>query len=130
MKLGGGSANSFELLLLKFLSFAYHHSHFLAANLHFTSFSPWLFGGHTLFFTAWLFWIRKINLLWMIFFWEWCDLQSPCVPIFGVQFLCKFFVWSILQKTVSLDKYSEVKGMLFLAMHQHKISCLAPMTGL
>ena len=25
---------------------------------------------------------------------EWCDLQSPHVPIFGVQTFCKSFMWS------------------------------------
>jgi len=47
MKCGEGNTNSPELLLLKILPLAYHHSHFLAATLNFTSFFPiW---GRTLF---------------------------------------------------------------------------------
>ena len=51
--------NSPELLLLKFLPLTYHHSHFLAATLDFTSFFTIAFLRAALFFfTAWLFWIR------------------------------------------------------------------------
>ena len=50
--------NSPELSLLKFLPLTYHHSHFLAATLDFTSFFTIAFLRATLFFTAWLFWIR------------------------------------------------------------------------
>ena len=49
---------SLELSLLKFLPLTYHHSHFLAATLDFIFFHHGFFGGHTLFFTVWLFWIR------------------------------------------------------------------------
>jgi len=38
VKHGEGNTNSPELSLLKFLPLAYHHSHFLAATLDFTSF--------------------------------------------------------------------------------------------
>jgi len=38
VKHGEGNTNSPELSLLKFLLLAYHHSHFLAATLDFTSF--------------------------------------------------------------------------------------------
>ena len=41
--------NSPELLLLKFLTLTYHHSHFLAATLDFTFFHHSLFEGRTLF---------------------------------------------------------------------------------
>ena len=44
--------------LLNFLPLTYHHSHFLAATLDFTSFFTIAFLGAVLFFTAWLFWIR------------------------------------------------------------------------
>ena len=50
--------NSPELLLLKFLPLAYHHSHFLAITLDFTSFSQLHSWGPHTFFTAGLFWIR------------------------------------------------------------------------
>ena len=36
--------NSPELSLLKFLPLSYHHNHFLAITLDFTSFSSWIFG--------------------------------------------------------------------------------------
>jgi len=54
-----GNTNSPKLSLLKILSLAYHHSHFLAATLDFTSFFIMAFLGppHT-FFIAGLFWIR------------------------------------------------------------------------
>jgi len=52
-----GNTNSPELLLLKTLPLAYHHSHFLA-TLDFTSFFTATFLGATHFFTAGLFWIR------------------------------------------------------------------------
>jgi len=52
VKHGEGNTNSPELLLLKFLPLAYHHSHFLAAILDFTSFSKQhLRGLHT--FYSW-----------------------------------------------------------------------------
>ena len=44
-----------KLSLLKFLPLTYHHSHFLAATLDFTSFFTIAFLGAALFFTAWLF---------------------------------------------------------------------------
>jgi len=47
--------NSSELSLLKFLPLAYHHSHFLATTLDFTSFFTILFLGAAPFFTAGLF---------------------------------------------------------------------------
>ena len=51
--------NSPELSLLKILPLTYHHSHFLATTLDFTSFFTLaFFGGGAFFFTAWLFWIR------------------------------------------------------------------------
>ena len=58
--LGQLAQNSPELSLLKFLPLTYHHSHFLAATLDFTSFffHHSLFKGCTPFFTAWLFLIR------------------------------------------------------------------------
>ena len=42
--------NSYELLLLKFLRLTYHHSHFLAATLDFTSFFTIAFLRAALFF--------------------------------------------------------------------------------
>jgi len=56
MKRGEGNTNSPELSLLKFLALAYHHSHFLAATLDFTSFftTAFLEAAH-FFFTAGLF---------------------------------------------------------------------------
>ena len=50
--------NSPELSLLKFLPLTYHHSHFLAATLDFTSFFTIAFLRAAHFFTARLFWIR------------------------------------------------------------------------
>ena len=50
--------NSPESSLLKFLPLTYHHSHFLAATLDFTSFFTIAFLRAALFFSAWLFWIR------------------------------------------------------------------------
>ena len=50
--------NSPQLSLLKFLPLTYHHSHFLAATLDFTSFFTIAFLRAAHFFTAWLFWIR------------------------------------------------------------------------
>ena len=52
------SQNLPELLLLKFLPLTYHHSHFLASTLDFTSFFTIAFLRAAHFFTAWLFWIR------------------------------------------------------------------------
>ena len=50
--------NSPGLSLIKFLPLTYHHSHFLAATLDFTSFFTTAFLGAAPFFTAWLFLIR------------------------------------------------------------------------
>jgi len=47
VKRGEGNTNSPELSLLKCLLLAYHHSHFLAATLDFTSFSTMVFLGAT-----------------------------------------------------------------------------------
>jgi len=61
VKCGEGKTNLPEMSLLKFLLSTYHHSHFLAATLNFTSFfHNGLLGGHALFFTAGLFWIRLV----------------------------------------------------------------------
>jgi len=49
VKRGEGNTNSPELSFLKILPAAYHHSHFLAATLDFTSFVTMAFWGHTLF---------------------------------------------------------------------------------
>jgi len=51
VKRGEGNTNSPELSLLNFLLLTYHHSHFFAATLNFTSFFRWLSGGHTLFYS-------------------------------------------------------------------------------
>ena len=57
--LGKLAQNSPELSLLKFLPLTYHHNHFLAATLDFTSFFTIAFSrAALLFFTAWLFLIR------------------------------------------------------------------------
>ena len=48
--LGQLAQNSPELSLLKFLPLTYHHSHFLAATLDFTSFLTIAFLGAALFF--------------------------------------------------------------------------------
>ena len=55
--------DSHELPLLKFLPLTYHHSHFLAATLDFTSFFTMAFLGATPFFTAWLFLIRSRHMV-------------------------------------------------------------------
>jgi len=49
VKRGEGNTNLPELSLLKILPLAYHHSHFLAATLDFTSFFTMVFLGRTLF---------------------------------------------------------------------------------
>ena len=55
----GLGTNSPELSLLNFLPLTYHHSHFLATTLDFTSFFTIAFLRAALFFfTAWLFCIR------------------------------------------------------------------------
>jgi len=52
VKRGEANANSPELSLLKILPLAYHHSHFLAATLNFTSFITVAFlGQHTIFYS-------------------------------------------------------------------------------
>jgi len=51
VKYGEGNTNSPELLLLKFLLLAFHHSHFLAATLDFPSFHNSILGGRTLFYS-------------------------------------------------------------------------------
>ena len=57
--LGQLAQNAPELSVLKFLPLTYHHSHFLAATLDFTSFFTIAFSrAALLFFTAWLFLIR------------------------------------------------------------------------
>ena len=48
------------MLLLKFLPLTYHHSHFLAATLDFTSFFTIAFLRAAHFFYSWLFWIRYL----------------------------------------------------------------------
>jgi len=53
VKRGEGNTNSPELSSLKFLPLAYHHSHFLAATLDFTSFFTTAFLGATHFFYSW-----------------------------------------------------------------------------
>jgi len=53
VKRGEGNTNSPELSLLKILPLAYHHSHFLAATLDFTSFFPMAFFGAAHFFYSW-----------------------------------------------------------------------------
>jgi len=55
VKRGEGSTNSPDLLLLNFLPLAYHHSHFLAATLNFTSFFTTAYLGAAHFFTVGLF---------------------------------------------------------------------------
>jgi len=59
VKRGEGNTNSPELSLLKFLPLAYHHSHFLAAILDFTSFFT---TGAAHFFYSWaVFGLDSIN---------------------------------------------------------------------
>jgi len=55
MKRGEGNTNSPGLLLLKNFPLAYHHSHFFAATLDFTSFFTMASLGPHSFFTAGLF---------------------------------------------------------------------------
>ena len=75
--------NSPELLLLKFLPLTYHHSHFLAATLDFTSFFTMAFLGAAPFFTAWLFLIRYHFFLYFVYckagLWLALGLFNPCV---------------------------------------------------
>ena len=75
--------NSPELSLLKFLPLTYHHSHFLAATLDFTSFFTMAFLGAAPFFTAWLFLIRYHFFLYLYtakpaYGWLW-GFFNPCV---------------------------------------------------
>ena len=74
--------NSPELSLLKFLPLTYHHSHFLAATLDFTSFFTIAFLGPHTFFTAWLFWIRFHFFLY---------LYTPNIASFGTFLTYAFF---------------------------------------
>jgi len=53
VKRGEGNTNSPESSLLKFLPLAYHHSHFLAATLDFTSLFMTAFLGAAYFFYSW-----------------------------------------------------------------------------
>jgi len=53
VKPGDGNTNLPELLLLKILLSIYHHSHFLAATLDFTSFFTMTFLGAAHFFYSW-----------------------------------------------------------------------------
>ena len=78
--------NSPELSLLKFLSLTYHHSHFLAATLDFTSFFTMAFLGAAPFFTAWLFLIRYHFFMYLYTAkpandWLW-GFFNPCVFFF------------------------------------------------
>ena len=79
----GLAPNSPELSLLKFLPLTYHHSHFLAATLDFTSFFTMAFLGAAPFFTAWLFLIRYNFFLYLYTAkpangWLW-GFFNPCV---------------------------------------------------
>ena len=76
--------NSPELLLLKFSPLTYHHSHFLAATLDFTSFFTMNFWGAAPFFTAWLSLIRY-------YFFCICILQSRSMAGFGAFLTLLFF---------------------------------------
>ena len=59
MKHGEDNTDSSELPLLKSLPLAYHHGHFLAATLDFTSFfHDSLLGAASAFLAARLFWIK------------------------------------------------------------------------
>jgi len=53
VKCGEGNTDSPELSLLKILPLAYHHSHFLAATLDFTSSFTMAFLGLHPFFYSW-----------------------------------------------------------------------------
>ena len=84
--LGQLAQNSPELSLLKFLPLTYHHSHFLAATLDFTSFFTMAFLGAAPFFTAWLFLIRYHFFLYLYtakpaYGWLW-GFFNPCVFLF------------------------------------------------
>jgi len=63
-----------NFVIIKILSLAYHHSHFLAATLDFTSFfHNALFGAAHFFFTAGLFWVRlnctiDFTVIWYILY--------------------------------------------------------------
>ena len=87
--------NSPELSLLKFLPLTYHHSHFLAATLDFTSFFTMAFLGAAPFFTAWLFLIRYHFFLYLytakpaI-----CILQSQPMAGFGAFLTHVFFLFT------------------------------------
>jgi len=54
VKRGEGNTNSPELSLLKFLPLTYHYSHFMTANLDFTSFFTMAFLGAAHFFYSWV----------------------------------------------------------------------------
>ena len=82
--LGQLAQNSPELSLLKFLPLTYHHNHFLAATLDFTSFFTIAFWGPHTFFTAWLFWIR-------FHFFLYCIPQSRPMACFGTFLTYLFF---------------------------------------
>jgi len=77
-EIGESNTNSPEMSLLKISPLAYHHSHFLAATLNFTSFFTIAFLVPHTFFTAGLFCIRYY-LCWditLIQYTEWCTIAK------------------------------------------------------
>ena len=83
--LGQLAQNSPELSLLKFLPLTYHHSHFLAATLDFTSFFTIAFLRAAPFLTAWLFWIR-ISLLFVFVYPKAGHSLWPALGLFNLSF--------------------------------------------
>jgi len=80
-----GFGTKFTLLLLKILPLAYHHSHFLAATLDFTSFTTMAFLGLHIFFYSW----AVLDLISLLFVIAYCIARIlPSLNIFC--YLCFF----------------------------------------
>ena len=110
--------NSPELSLLKFLPLTYHHSHFLAATLDFTSFFTMAFLGAAPFFTAWLFLIR----LYFLVIWLGAIFSSTQTAVtFGDKDISKCLtnLFLVIKRTnrISLASFSD------LQCHAHDQSC-------
>ena len=97
--------NSPELSLLKFLPLTYHHSHFLAATLDFTSFFTIAFLRAALFFTAWLFWIRFHFFLYLYTIgqlWDFFNLSFFSLPQEEEKMKQMYFKYLILSVNVQI----------------------------
>ena len=117
--------NSPELSLLKFLPLTYHHSHFLAATLDFTSFFTMAFLRAAPFFTAWMFLIRYHFFLYLYtakpaYGWLW-GFFNPCVFIYHRKKKRTYRRFLILQLFLIL-LYSNYTNYIHIKTHG-SVSC-------